>query len=80
MSDTQSTPELDVRPIPPVAKHSTIFHTFDSLEPGEAFVLVNDHDPVPLKHQFDFTRPGQVSWTYLEQGPEVWKVEIARKG
>ena len=79
MSDQTQYPELDVRPIPPVAKHSTIFSTFYALKEGEAFILVNDHDPVPLKHQFDFTRPGQVNWTYLEQGPDVWKVEIARK-
>ena len=35
--------ELDVRTIPPREKHPAIFRTFDSLEKGEAFVLVNDH-------------------------------------
>ncbi len=69
---------LDVRIIPPSAKHPTIFATFDKLEPGEHFVLVNDHDPVPLKYQFDFTREGQVVWEYLEQGPEVWRVKISK--
>ncbi len=33
-----------------------IFHTFEALKPGEAFVLVNDHDPKPLCYQFKFER------------------------
>ena len=69
---------LDVRPIPPRQKHPTIFTTFDALEVGDHFVLVNDHDPVPLKHQFAFEREGQMHWEYLEQGPGVWRVEITR--
>lgn len=69
---------LDVRPIPPPQKHPTIFATFDALAPGEHFVLVNDHDPVPLKHQFNFVRAEQVGWEYLEQGPELWRVKISR--
>ena len=79
-NNTQTTSEkvLDVRPIPPRSKHPTIFSTFDALEEGEHFVLVNDHDPVPLKHQFNFEREGQMDWKYLDQGPEVWRVKITR--
>ncbi|MEX0600115.1 MAG: DUF2249 domain-containing protein [Rhodothermales bacterium] len=69
---------FDVRPIPPREKHPAIFTTFDGLEAGDSFVLVNDHDPVPLKHQFSFERPGQVEWDYLEKGPELWRVRITR--
>ena len=76
MSD--ATPVLDVRVIPPREKHPAIFETFDALEPGNAFVLVNDHGPVPLKYQFEFERPGEFRWSYLEQGPLVWRVEISR--
>jgi uncharacterized protein (DUF2249 family) len=71
--------QLDVRVIPPREKHPTIFHTFDSLAPGESFILVNDHDPFPLRYQFEAERTGKFSWTYLEQGPQVWRVEIARR-
>ncbi len=46
--------------------------------PGEAFVLVNDHDPKPLYYQFTFEKPGQFTWTYQEEGPDVWRVEIGR--
>lgn len=77
VDDTQ---ELDVRVIPPRDKHPTIFRTFESLEVGEAFDLLNDHDPFPLRYQFEAERPGEFEWTYLEMGPEVWRVRIARSG
>lgn len=69
---------IDVRLIPPPQRHPLIFQTFDALAPGEAFILVNDHDPKPLYYQFMFEREGQFSWEYLEQGPEVWRVRIAK--
>ena len=79
MSDTANAPiQLDVRVIPPREKHPTIFQTFDALQPGESFVLVNDHDPFPLRYQFEATRPGRFGWEYLEQGPLVWRVQISR--
>ena len=80
MTDTARTPiQLDVRVIPPREKHPTIFATFDALAPGESFVLVNDHDPFPLRHQFDGVRAGQFTWEYLERGPLVWRVEISKR-
>jgi uncharacterized protein (DUF2249 family) len=70
--------ELDVRVLPPREKHPAIFACFDSLEQGDSFVLVNDHDPVPLRYQFAAERPDGFTWDYLEQGPEIWRVRIAR--
>ncbi len=70
--------ELDIRVVPPPEKHPTIFRMFDSLQPGESFTLVNDHDPFPLRHQFEAMRTGTYSWTYTQNGPTVWKVEIGR--
>jgi uncharacterized protein (DUF2249 family) len=67
---------LDIRPIPPPQKHPTIFKTFDALGPGEAFELLNDHDPKPLMYQFQIERPGKFTWEYLEQGPHLWRVKI----
>lgn len=72
-------PELDVRTIPPREKHPTIFTTFAALAPGEAFVLVNDHDPMPLRYQFEAQQGGRYGWEYLQQGPTVWRVRISRK-
>jgi uncharacterized protein (DUF2249 family) len=71
--------ELDIRIVPPREKHPTIFRTFDALSPGQAFTLINDHDPAPLRHQFNATRPNQFDWSYLEQGPVVWRVSIGKR-
>jgi uncharacterized protein (DUF2249 family) len=71
---------LDVRNVIPRERHTLIFDTFTGLKPGEAFVLINDHDPRPLYYQFQAEHTGQCSWNYLEQGPEVWRVRIARQG
>ncbi|MEO8394047.1 MAG: DUF2249 domain-containing protein [Chloroflexota bacterium] len=69
---------IDVRPIPPRERHPLIFQTFEALQTGELFQLVNDHDPKPLFYQFKAEREGQFSWEYLEQGPGVWRVNIGR--
>ncbi|MFW6097483.1 MAG: DUF2249 domain-containing protein [Chloroflexota bacterium] len=69
---------LDIRPLPPVQRHPLIFQRFETLAPGESFVLVNDHDPKPLFYQFQAERSGEFTWDYLEQGPEVWRVELGR--
>ncbi|WP_119071961.1 DUF2249 domain-containing protein [Aggregatilinea lenta] len=69
---------LDVRDLIPMMRHPKIFQIFDDLESGEAFILVNDHDPKPLYYQFLHERPEQFSWDYLEEGPEDWRVRIGR--
>ena len=69
---------LDVRDVIPRERHPLIFNTFGELKPGEAFVLINDHDPRPLYYQFQAEHTGEFSWEYLEQGPEVWRVRVGR--
>jgi uncharacterized protein (DUF2249 family) len=69
---------VDVRQLPPAQRHGTIFQTFHQLKPGEAFELVNDHDPKPLYYQFDAENKGEFSWDYQEQGPQVWRVRIGK--
>ncbi|MDZ7799765.1 MAG: DUF2249 domain-containing protein [Trueperaceae bacterium] len=76
MSDDPNT--IDVRPIPPRERHPLLFERFDALAPGESYELVNDHDPKPLYYQFQAERPGQLAWTYLEAGPEIWRVRIGK--
>jgi len=70
---------LDVTVIEPRLKHPTIFEKFDSLEPGEGFVIHNDHDPKPLYYQLLAERGQTFTWEYLENGPEVWQVKIAKR-
>lgn len=69
---------LDVRAEEPKRRHELIFETFADLPVGQAYTLVNDHDPKPLRYQFEAENAGEFSWQYLEQGPEVWRVRIGR--
>lgn len=69
---------LDVRPIPCREKHARIFNRWSELKVGESFILVNDHDPVPLYYQFSAQFPECFSWTYRMAGPEEYHVEIKR--
>ena len=70
---------LDVRNLVPRERHPLIFSTFDALGAGEDFELVNDHDPKPLYYQLQAERGASFDWQYLEEGPEVWRVRIARR-
>jgi uncharacterized protein (DUF2249 family) len=69
---------IDVRTIPGPQRHPLIFRTFESLQSGEALELVNDHDPFPLRNQFNFMKRGQFSWAYLQEGPDLWRVRIGK--
>jgi uncharacterized protein (DUF2249 family) len=70
--------ELDVRELPHGQRHEIIFGKLSALAPGEALLIVNDHDPKPLRYQFQAENSGEFSWEYLEEGPEVWRVRIGR--
>lgn len=70
--------ELDVRTEIPARRHELIFERYSELQPGEAYVLVNDHDPKPLYYQFAAEYEGRFTWEYLDEGPEVWRVRIGR--
>lgn len=70
--------ELDVRVIPPREKHPVIFSKVGALKPGESLVIINDHDPRPLKYQLDAEQPGSFGWDYEMAGPDVWRVRITR--
>ena len=69
---------LDVRDEEPRRRHELILETFAALAVGDSYILVNDHDPKPLRYQFEAENAGEFSWEYLQQGPDVWRVRIGR--
>jgi uncharacterized protein (DUF2249 family) len=77
-NDVTSERVVDVRMLVPAQRHATIFMLIEELTPGASFTLVNDHDPKPLYYQLEAEYPKQFSWTYLERGPEVWRVQIGK--
>jgi uncharacterized protein (DUF2249 family) len=80
MDQTQQDIRLDVREMAPRDRHATIFDTFETLHPNQAIDLINDHDPKPLYYQFAAEHGGEFTWTYVQEGPDVWEVEIRRTG
>jgi regulator of cell morphogenesis and NO signaling len=71
---------LFVPDLQPALKHPTILKKFDDLNSGEAFLLINDHDPIPLYYEMKAEKGDIFEWKKLENGPEVWKVEIKKTG
>jgi uncharacterized protein (DUF2249 family) len=69
---------MDVRPIPCSVKHGMIIQKWLDLPVGDYFVLLNDHDPVPLYYQFSAEWPGAFTWQHLVKGPEEFRVKITK--
>jgi uncharacterized protein (DUF2249 family) len=59
-------------------RHPLVFAAFDRLAVGESLVIQNDHDPQPLRIQIEQIRQGEVSWEYLERGPDTFRIRITR--
>ena len=49
-------------------RHGVIFTAYRALRPGAGFVLVNDHDPRPLRYQFEAQYAGSSPGTTWRPG------------
>jgi uncharacterized protein (DUF2249 family) len=79
MAEPSEEPVVDVRELAERLRLPLVMGNFERLAPGTSFVVVVHHDPRPLFTVFQNDKPGQFTWEYLEQGPEVWRVRIGRK-
>lgn len=77
---TDRSEELDVRVLTHDSRHEIIFAKLEQLEPGGSLVIVNDHDPKPLHYQISAMWPDRFGWSYLQAGPQQWRVSITRAG
>jgi len=69
---------MDVRPIPCSVKHGLIIKTWLELPVGDHFILLNDHDPVPMYYQFSSLWPNTFTWQHLVKGPSEFRVKITK--
>jgi uncharacterized protein (DUF2249 family) len=69
---------LDVRELPPRERHPLIFGKLDALPLGASLLLINDHDPKPLRYQLMAERPDEFAWQPQQEGPEEWRIRITR--
>lgn len=69
---------LDVRLIPCSIKHGLIIKQWLELPVGDHFILLNDHDPVPLRYQFAAQWPNAFTWQHLVNIPGEARVKITK--
>ena len=80
-TDTDSTGAatvVDLRPLVPPERHATVFAALEQLLPGESFVLINDHAPLPLLRHIEANWPGLFQSEWLKDGPEEWQLALTR--
>ena len=70
--------QVDTRPMASKDRRTAAFSAFDQLGVNNAMELLNDHDPVTLRSQFELEKPNLFHWEYLESGPEVWRVAVTK--
>jgi uncharacterized protein (DUF2249 family) len=77
MGVTSATPVIDIRTMGPcVERKAHVLAAFDALASGESLIVVNDHLPRGLHTHFEEQRPGLFRWQPVENGPDVFRVEI----
>ncbi|NHN61580.1 MULTISPECIES: P-loop NTPase [Halorussus] len=75
---------LDVRGLPPRIRHEQVGEEFRALDPGEAFYVVNDHDPSPLaemlagEHAEGSADEAFDACEVHRRAPDEWVLELRR--
>jgi uncharacterized protein (DUF2249 family) len=67
---------IQVAEIEPRLRHGIIEKLFRHLTRSESLQIVVDHDPRRLRFLLDVSFGSQCDWTYLEQGPDLWRVRL----
>lgn len=72
------TTDLDVRGATALIAQQMLLKRFDSMPEGQSFQLQGDHDPKKLQDLLQMRLRDDFTWTSLEAGPAVWRVQIAK--
>lgn len=75
--DEPELPELDVRTVPHAIRHATVFGALDAVHAGAGMILIAPHDPLPLLAQIEQRTPGRFEVSYLERGPQAWRLQLS---
>ncbi|HSP53388.1 MAG TPA: DUF2249 domain-containing protein [Cryobacterium sp.] len=76
--DAAETIVLDGRTIPHAVRHAAIFGALEAIQVGFSLDLIAPHDPLPLLAQLEKARPGAFNVSYVERGPEAWRIRFTR--
>ena len=67
---------IKVADIDPQHRHTILFRLFEHLAPDDSLQIVVDHDPKPLRLQLEARHGSRCNWSYLEKGPDIWRVRL----
>ncbi|HSN13950.1 MAG TPA: DUF2249 domain-containing protein, partial [Anaeromyxobacteraceae bacterium] len=76
---TTPAPLVDVRDRPVPQREPIVIQAYEALTLGRAFVLVSDRDPGKILEHVRHDG-ADFATTYLEEGPDVWRVQVGRLG
>jgi uncharacterized protein (DUF2249 family) len=69
---------LDLRSLPTWDRHVRIFAAFDELRDGTVLTVITDHEPRPLRLQFEQVHPDEFVWDQRQVGIGRWEVRLRR--
>jgi uncharacterized protein (DUF2249 family) len=69
---------LDLRSLPTWERHARIFSAFDELRDGTVLTVITDHEPRPLRLQFEQLYPDEFVWDQRHLGIARWEVSLRR--
>ncbi|WP_234685871.1 DUF2249 domain-containing protein [Bradyrhizobium monzae] len=67
---------VNVAEIDPQYRHAILFRLLEHLTPDQSLQIVVDHDPRHLRLQLEAHYDSRCGWSYLEQGPDLWRVRL----
>jgi uncharacterized protein (DUF2249 family) len=76
--DTGKGRSIDVRAMPARERHPRIFAEFDALADGRELLLTTDHEPRPLRGEFEQKRAGAFLWQQRCVGHRHWEAVIRK--
>lgn len=59
-------------------RHPRIMEAFDALDMGAELRIISDHEPRPLRGEFERTRPGTYVWVQRMHSADHWEVTLRR--
>ena len=78
-SEVDAEQVIELRAVPKPQRHPIVHRAFDGLGVGESFVLVNDHEPLHLREEFERELAGSYTWKPLPRTDDGgFRVQISR--
>ena len=67
---------IKVADVDPRHRHAILFRLFEHLAPDDSLQIIVDHNPRRLRLELEARHGSRCVWSYLEEGPDVWRVRL----